>query len=111
MFAQGIDYRLLLCIALILLLITDAGELIAQNIVSNPGFEMGEVGELPDEWHSQKEGGAEGKVILTDKEAHSGKQSLFIEHTNEDGYIHPNKDVQSKRCLRNPDLYEIWWNY
>jgi len=102
MFVQGIAYRLLLWnIALILLLglpiITDAGELIAQNIVSNPGFEMGEVGKLPNEWDSQKEGNAEGKVILTDKEAHSGRQSLFIEHTNEGGYIHPNKDVQIER--------------
>ncbi|MFQ6042097.1 MAG: hypothetical protein ACE5PV_14670 [Candidatus Poribacteria bacterium] len=83
MFVRGTDYRLLLWnIVLILLLITDAEELIAQNIVSNSGFEVGEVGELPNEWDSQKEGGAEGRVILTDKEAHDGEQCLFIEHTN-----------------------------
>jgi hypothetical protein len=94
MCAQGVAYRLLWIIALILLIIVDAEELIAQNIVSNSGFEMGEVGKLPEEWHDQKEGGAEGRVILTDEEAHSGKKCLFIEHTNEIGYIHPNKGVE-----------------
>ena len=66
----------------------------AQNIVSNSGFEAGNVGELPKEWRDQKEGGAEGRVVLTNREAHSGKKSIFIEHTNADGYIHPNKSVE-----------------
>ena len=87
-------YKWLLCGAVsIALIITFAGELVAQNIVSNSGFEMGKVGELPEEWRDQKESGAEGKVILTDKGAFSGDQCLFIEHTNSDGYIHPNKSV------------------
>ena len=94
MFVRVIDYKSLSWnTALILLLIAGARDLLAQNIVSNSGFEMGEVGELPNEWDSQKEGGAEGRVILTDKEAHGGKKCLFIEHTNEVGYIHPNKSV------------------
>jgi hypothetical protein len=40
--------------------------------------------------------GAEGRVSLTDKEAHSGEQCLLIEHTNTEGYIHPNKSVEIK---------------
>lgn len=68
----------------------------AQNIVSNSGFEVGKPGELPDEWRDQKERGAEGQVSITDREAHSGKQCLLIEHTNAGGYIHPNKSVEIK---------------
>ena len=93
MSAQGVHRLLLWSTALILLLMADA-EAIAQNIVSNSGFEIGAAGELPEEWRDQKEGGAEGRVILTDREAHSGKRCLFIEHTNEIGYIHPNKSVE-----------------
>jgi len=77
----------------IALLITLAGELMAQNIVSNSGFEKGKVGSLPEEWRDQKERGAEGRVILTEKEPHSGNRCLLIEHTNADGYIHTNKSV------------------
>ncbi|HGE71335.1 TPA: hypothetical protein ENX78_10900 [Candidatus Poribacteria bacterium] len=68
--------------------------LLAQNIVTNSDFEIGKIGELPDEWQDQKEDGAEGNVFLTDKESHNGKQSLFIENTNDEGYIHPNKSVK-----------------
>jgi hypothetical protein len=81
--------------ALILLLTVGLpGWLTAQNIVSNPGFEIGEVGGLPEGWSSQKEGGAEGKVILTKGNPHTGRRCLLIEHTNSEGYIHPNKDVE-----------------
>ncbi|MGB9594847.1 MAG: hypothetical protein ACPL7B_01090 [Candidatus Poribacteria bacterium] len=68
--------------------------LLAQNIVTNSGFEIGKVGELPIEWQSQKEGRAEGEIFLTDKEAHSGQMSLLIESTSDEGYIHPNKSVE-----------------
>ncbi|MEK7395397.1 MAG: hypothetical protein AAB116_00530 [Candidatus Poribacteria bacterium] len=84
---------LLYGIALIFLLVNPA-LLLAQNIVTNSGFEIGKVGGLPDEWRDQKEGGAEGNVMLTDREVHNGKQSLFIENTNNEGYIHPNKSVE-----------------
>jgi hypothetical protein len=84
---------LLYGIALIFLL-TNPTLLLAQNIVTNSGFEIGKIGGLPDEWRDQKEGGGEGNVMLTDKEAHSGKRSLFIENTNDDGYVHPNKSVE-----------------
>ena len=79
---------------LVLVLMVIPGTLMAQNIVSNSGFEMGNVGGLPEEWSDQKERDAEGKVILTDKKPHGGEQCLFIEHTNDDGYIHPNKSVE-----------------
>jgi len=70
---------------------------IARNIVSNPGLEIGEVGGLPERWESQKEGGAEGRVILTDENPHTGRRCLLIEHTNSKGYIHPNKDVEIEK--------------
>ncbi|MCD6506199.1 hypothetical protein J7M22_06195 [Candidatus Poribacteria bacterium] len=70
---------------------------IARNIVSNPGLEIGEVGGLPKRWESQKEGGAEGRVILTDENPHTGRRCLLIEHTNSRGYIHPNKDVEIEK--------------
>ena len=91
---RGLCRKWFLWIAVsIALLTTAAGVLVAQNIVSNSGFEKGEVGSLPEEWRDQKEGGAEGRVILTEKEPHSGNRCLLIEHTNADGYIHPNKSV------------------
>jgi hypothetical protein len=85
---------LLSTIALVILITAYAEETIAQNIVSNPGFEAGEVGGLPEDWRDQKEGGAQGRVIITDRGAHSGRQCLLIEHTNDEGYIHPNKSVE-----------------
>ncbi len=81
-------------IALVLVTAIIPGTLMARNIVSNSGFEMGDVGGLPEEWSDQKERDAEGRVILTDKKPHGGEKCLFIEHTNDDGYIHPNKSVE-----------------
>ena len=81
-------------LALSFLLLAGQGTSSAQNVLSNSGFEAGAPGGLPDEWEDQKEGGAEGRVILTDEVARSGKQCLLIEHTNADGYIHPNKSVE-----------------
>ncbi len=78
--------------------------ILAQNIVTNSGFEVGKTGELPEEWRSQKEGGSEGEIFLTDKEAHNGKLSLFIENTNGEGYIHPNKSEITKP----PQNINIW---
>lgn len=88
------NYKLLLLnIILILLLITSA-VLLAQNIITNSDFEKGKIGDLPEEWQAQKEGGAEGSVTLTDKVTHSGKRSLLIEQTNDEGFIHHNKSVE-----------------
>ena len=105
MFTHVMDYRLISLNIALILLVMGAGDLLAQNIVSNSGFEIGKVfarltdakgfrGKMPEEWYDQKEGGAEAKVILTDKEAHSGKRFLFIEHKNDDGYINPNKKIK-----------------
>ncbi|MFC1717734.1 hypothetical protein ACFL6S_29000, partial [Candidatus Poribacteria bacterium] len=86
--------RSILCVAaLAIIMLISQGVSDAQNIVSNSGFEMGEPGGLPDEWRSQAEQGAEGRVILANDEAHSGDKCLLIEHTNDTGYIHPNKSV------------------
>ncbi len=87
--------RLFLCITALafLTLMVDNGVSSERNIVSNSGFEMGEPGGSPDEWRSQAEQGAEGRVILTADEARSGNKCLLIEHTNDTGYIHPNKSV------------------
>jgi len=94
MYIKNINYKLLLLnIVLMFLLITSA-VLSAQNIVTNSDFEKGKIGDLPEEWQAQKEGGAEGSVILTDKVSYTGKGSLFIEHTNDEGFIHPNKSVE-----------------
>jgi len=87
-------YNLFWIIALFLLILINSGTLLAQNIVTNSSFEAGKIGELPNEWQDQKEGGAEGSVILTDKTAHGGKRSLLIEQTNDEGYTHPNKSVE-----------------
>jgi len=89
-------YKYSIVLALLFLLITQ-GVSNAQNIISNSGFEAGKPGGLPDDWGDQKERNAEGRVVLTDKEAQNGKQCLLIEHTNEEGYIHPNKSVEIKR--------------
>jgi hypothetical protein len=89
-----IIHNLFWIIALAFLMLIGSGTLLAQNIVTNSGFEAGKIGELPDEWLDQEEGGAEGSVILTNKTAHSGKQSLLIEQTNDEGYTHPNKSVE-----------------
>jgi hypothetical protein len=90
-------YITLLCsIALVILIAAYADEAIAQNIVSNPGFEAGEVGGLPENWRDQKERGAQGRVVITDTGAHSGRKCLLIEHANDDGYIHPNKSVKAE---------------
>lgn len=87
--------RLFLLLAFALLCAISLQEwAIAQNTVTNSGLEIGEVGSLPKGWGSQKEGGAEGKVILTDENPHKGRKCLLVEHANSKGYIHPNKDVE-----------------
>ncbi len=73
--------------------LTRAAEAPRGNLVRNPGFEEGTPGGDPAAWGKQSEGGAEGTVALTDGEAHSGRFSLLIQHTNEAGYIHPNHDL------------------
>ncbi len=57
-----------------------SGTATPQNIITNSSFEKGVVGGLPVGWFYEKEGGAEGTVAITDKDAHSGKQCLFIEN-------------------------------
>jgi hypothetical protein len=64
-----------------------------ENLVRNPGFEVGKPGELPSDWGQQLENEATGTVALVDTLAHTGKQSLRIEHTNDKGYIHPNHEL------------------
>jgi hypothetical protein len=94
MHIKNINYKLLLLNIVLMFLLIISAVLFAQNIVTNPDFEKGKIGDLPDEWQAQKEGGAEGSVILTDKVSYTGKGSLFIEHTNDEGFIHPNKSVE-----------------
>ena len=67
------------------------------NLVINSDLEQGQAGGSAKGWHTQKEGGAEGTVALTDKEAHSGKFSFLIEHSNDAGFIHPNADFPLTR--------------
>jgi hypothetical protein len=63
------------------------------NLVRNPGFEAGQPGGLPTDWSQQLENDATGTVALVETLAHTGKQSLRIDHTNDKGYIHPNHEV------------------
>jgi len=90
---RGLACALTLCCLSVLICNRGA----AQNLLSNSDFERGRVGALPEGWGSQKEGGAEGRVLLTDKEAHSGSRCLLIEHTNDGGYIHENKSVDLEK--------------
>ncbi|OGV66302.1 MAG: hypothetical protein A3K19_20040 [Lentisphaerae bacterium RIFOXYB12_FULL_65_16] len=75
------------------------------NLVPNPSFEDGAVGQLPTGWHMEKESGSEGTVALTDKQAHTGKRSVLIDHTNDKGYIHPDGNVTLKPGTY---LYRVW---
>lgn len=75
------------------------------NLVRNPDLEDGKVGAAPRGWHAQKEGGGEGRVELTDRQAHSGKLSFHIEHTNDRGSVHPNAPV---RLVRGEYVLRFW---
>lgn len=68
-----------------------------QNLVQNSDCEEGDIGQMPKGWQAQAEGGAQGKVSLTDGDAHSGKKSVLIDHANDAGFIHPNISIKIAR--------------
>lgn len=75
------------------------------NLVVNSDLEQGQAGGSAKGWHTQKEGGAEGTVALTDKEAHSGKLSFLIDHANDTGFIHPNAGFP---LTRGEYIFRFW---
>jgi hypothetical protein len=72
------------------------------NLAKNGGFEEGEAGKLPPEWHMEKEGGAEGTVAVCEGKAHSGRRGLEVVMSEQKGYIHPSQTVVVK-----PGLYKF----
>ena len=75
------------------------------NLVRNGGFEEVQAGGEPAFWGQQSEGGAEGSVARAEGQAHSGKASVLVTHSNDKGYVHPNHEVTLPPGVY---LYRVW---